>query len=356
MPVQKLKPIIDRPSYANPISEEIKFYFQDLIYRPMLEVLKEDTGLTGVNVDKATPLKTNSQASALTALKNGRLQYVDGCFVGQMNASISKYFSGLGAKFNHVKKGWTLPVDQMPFELKTAVLASSSKSRQVIDRLNKKLDQIRKDAELIRTPIEPAKQVGKIMQGLQEQFKGTTSEAITIQPLLTNPVKHAIETEYTTNLDKFIKEWQNEAIFRLRAQIEDNALDGWRSDRMVERIQAEAGVSRRKAEFLARQETSLLVSKYRQASYEEVGIKEYQWSTSHDIRVRHDHRELNDGIFRFDNPPITDKKTGARNNPGEDYNCRCVAIPIFRESWEKSMPGGPRGRGRPRTADFHFIK
>ena len=72
-----------------------------------------------------------------------------------------------------------------------------------------------------------------------------------------------------------------------------------------------------------------MVSKYRQIRYEDVGIRRYMWSTSGDVRVRHDHKELNGKIFYFDNPPITDKATGARNNPGEDFGCRCVAIPVM---------------------------
>ena len=74
-----------------------------------------------------------------------------------------------------------------------------------------------------------------------------------------------------------------------------------------------------------------MVSKYRQIRYEEVGIDNYIWSTSHDSRVRHDHRELQGKVFSFSNPPITDKATGARNNPGEDFGCRCVAIPVMPE-------------------------
>ena len=342
MRVTKLKPIIDRPSYSDPIAADIEYYFQDLIYRPLLELLKEDTALTGVKVDKATPLK-NSRTSAIESLKNGRIQYVDGCFVGQLNASMGKYFSGLGGKFNHSRKGWTVQVQQMPADLKKAVIDSRTKSRELIDELNKKLDEIRRQADDISKPVNASQHLGKVLDGLQEQFEKTTAEAISIKPNLTTSVKRAIQQDYTQNLDLYIKDWQDQAIYRLREQVEANVVQGFRSDRMVEAIQAEAGVSRRKAQFLARQETSLLVSKYRQASYQEVGLNEYQWSTSHDVRVRHDHKDLDGRIFRYDNPPITDDATGARNNPGEDFNCRCVAIPIFKESWEDALPSKPKG-------------
>lgn len=435
MPYKKLEPIRDRESYSRPIAEQLEHYFHDLIYRPLLEIMQEETGLTGVKlnageiakiafkelipcpynrqidrekviaikrdilatgeikpfviVEVATddgaawmitdghhrqiaiqeltsegrmvenPIvpcvvsgeegtrsarnfsarKINTKNNAIIALQTGKIQYLDGCFVGQMNATLGKYFNKIGGRFNHVRKGWKVSLDQMPMDLKKAVLDGRTKSREMEAKLRKKLDEIKQQADSITRPLSPSEQVGKILDGLQEQFNRTTSETITIKPHLSTPVKKAIEQDYTTNLDKYIKEWQDEAIIRLRQRIEANTMEGFRSDRMVESIMAEDGVSRRKAEFLARQETSLLVSKYRQASYQEVGLNEYEWSTSHDARVRHDHRELNGRIFRFDNPPITDQATGARNNPGEDYNCRCVAIPIFRESWETALSG-----------------
>jgi SPP1 gp7 family putative phage head morphogenesis protein len=74
---------------------------------------------------------------------------------------------------------------------------------------------------------------------------------------------------------------------------------------------------------------SLFVSKYREAVFEENGVKKYIWSTANDIRVRDRHRSLNNKVFSYDDPPVVDKKSGRRANPGEDYNCRCVAIPYL---------------------------
>ena len=53
------------------------------------------------------------------------------------------------------------------------------------------------------------------------------------------------------------------------------------------------------------------------------GITKYKWSTSRDGSVRPEHKTNNGKIFNWDRPPA---KTG---NPGFDYNCRCVAIPIL---------------------------
>ena len=108
-----------------------------------------------------------------------------------------------------------------------------------------------------------------------------------------------------------------------------NTRQGIRAEGLVEIIQKQFGVSERKALFLAKQETSLLMSKYRETRYKEVGLNEYIWSTSQDSRVRPDHRKLNRKSFSFDSPPVVNEK-GDKKNPGEDFGCRCVPKAIIR--------------------------
>ena len=72
----------------------------------------------------------------------------------------------------------------------------------------------------------------------------------------------------------------------------------------------------------------MLTSKFKQAKYQQAGISKYKWSISN-VRTRPDHRALNGKIFSFDDPPITNQETGDKNNPGEDFGCNCVPIPII---------------------------
>ena len=58
--------------------------------------------------------------------------------------------------------------------------------------------------------------------------------------------------------------------------------------------------------------------------YKSVGVQKYRWSTAGDNRVRPEHKALNGKIFDWDNPPLS---TGGKH-PGEDFGCRCIAIPI----------------------------
>ena len=68
----------------------------------------------------------------------------------------------------------------------------------------------------------------------------------------------------------------------------------------------------------------------------DAGCGKYVWRSARDSRVRPCHRELDGHIFEWSNPPEMWRETahgrvytGKRCNPGEDWGCRCIAIPVF---------------------------
>lgn len=75
-----------------------------------------------------------------------------------------------------------------------------------------------------------------------------------------------------------------------------------------------------RAALIARDQTLKLYAGISEAGHRENGIDSYIWSTSRDERVRPEHRALEGRKFRYDTPPEP-------GNPGEDYCCRCAAIP-----------------------------
>ena len=102
-------------------------------------------------------------------------------------------------------------------------------------------------------------------------------------------------------------------------------------------IQKEYSLTLRKAQLLARDQVSSLNAQISKMQQQDAGCTKYRWSTSKDSRVRDCHRALEGKIFNWDDPPEmwyeTKSRgrvsTGRRCNPGEDYCCRCVAIPVF---------------------------
>ena len=102
-------------------------------------------------------------------------------------------------------------------------------------------------------------------------------------------------------------------------------------------IQEEYNISKSKAKSLARDQLATLNSQITQLQQRDAGCSKYKWSASHDSRVRDCHRELDGQIFSWDDPPEMWYETKSRGvvytgrhcHPGEDYLCRCVAIPVF---------------------------
>ena len=137
-----------------------------------------------------------------------------------------------------------------------------------------------------------------------------------------------------------LKEWTDLNVDLIKSipknslgDMEDIVLNGYNSGKttksIMQDIQHTYGVSRSKARFLARDQMAKLNANISQMQQMDAGVTEYIWSSSGDGRVRDRHKELDGKKFKWSDPPIVDKKTGRRAHPGQDYQCRCVALPVF---------------------------
>lgn len=124
-------------------------------------------------------------------------------------------------------------------------------------------------------------------------------------------------------------------------QISDILDEGFKSDKRVETIRKEIqerfSVARSKADLLARDQVLKLNADMAQERQRAAGITEYVWSSSSDDsssdeRVREMHAALDGTRQSWDDPPETNED-GDTNHPGQDYQCRCVAIPVL--PWEE---------------------
>lgn len=93
------------------------------------------------------------------------------------------------------------------------------------------------------------------------------------------------------------------------------------------RLLERGDVSDSRAELIARDQCLKLNGALTQTRQENAGISSYTWSTSNDERVREEHRALEGQVFDWNSPPEV-------GHPGEDYQCRCVALPVIDEQEE----------------------
>lgn len=150
-----------------------------------------------------------------------------------------------------------------------------------------------------------------------------------------------LDDYYTGELyRKMMEEWVDENVGLIKTIPQESlgkmrriVLEGYRKGEtttsIVKKIQRTYGVDRRHAQLLARDQIAKLNGNITQRQQRDAGVQEYIWSTSGDSRVRDDHKRLNNKRFRWDDPPVVDTRTGRRCHPGEDYQCRCVALAVF---------------------------
>lgn len=335
-----LTPLTLQDRYYLQIERTILQIWEQLFYLPLLDVI-------GGSLHELQREIKNSASALRDAIAAGRVWYEDGQFKGEFNGRISAGIIALGGKYNVLARSYSLPRDKVPPELRIAQENANARYKAMRERMLGILDAVdiqNRDLRQIRSEYE------KTIEQMELDLQGTLPaappfkrrdnpavESLAIEAKLSPDQKRIIAEEWGKNLELYIKNWTDANILRLREDIQPIVLAGGRAEGLEKAIRDNYGVGARKAKFLARQETSLLMSKFQQTRYTDIGIDKYKWSTSHDSRVRPitgadprdgDHRILNGKIFSWDNPPVTCQRTGARNHPGEDYGCRCIAIPV----------------------------
>lgn len=91
------------------------------------------------------------------------------------------------------------------------------------------------------------------------------------------------------------------------------------------------GVTRRRAEFIALDQTRKVTGAMNAERMKTAGAKKFRWIHSGggaEPRPLHKY-ELNGKIFSYDDLPIIDERTGERGLPGQLPNCKCQAQPII---------------------------
>ena len=315
-----LQPLIHRDSYTGFVEAEITSYLSETIYNPLIELLHSEGLRTNENKE---------HSAVWDAIIAGTLWYAAGVFTGIFDAAISRELRAMGAKFT--ANGFVLPIDEIPISLRGALALSNSKSRTLHRTVQSTLDEMQENILIAATGMLFSDIVDKITEDLQGQLVRTVSAEASL-PTLPKTPQGLIETlkeSLTGEMTRAIKQSALEQINYLRAKVLDNLQNGGRTDRLAELIRAYFGVAKRRARLIAEYGTGQLVSDFRETSYEALGSTEYVWDTSHDEKVRADHRALDGRVFSWSNPPIADRATGFRGHPGHAANCRCSARPII---------------------------
>ena len=311
-----LRPMILKEKYHLYIEREINRILDEIIYKPLNKILSEDSTFN-------LQLNNAIDDHLFIAVKDGRVWYEDKQFKGDFNARISKSLIDKGATYN--KASGTYSLAFVPPEISMAIALAQAGYQKLRQEVLHTIDMM--DIESINMISDLPDKYNQTIGWMEDDFK-KTAKAIGIDANITEEEKGILTADYSFDMDRYIKGWSKDEILRLRGVIQDQVFSGKRQEVIAREIQKSFNLSRNKSKFLARQESGLLMSSFSKMRYQNIGCNRYFWRGSLDERERGDHKILEGTIHTWDNPPITNLKTGARNHPTQDFGCRCVAVPI----------------------------
>jgi SPP1 gp7 family putative phage head morphogenesis protein len=310
-----------KDQYGEIISKILEDFFYGLIYEPLIGVVNKwapgAIKLSGQDPDEM-PL--------MRKIQDGKIIYDGEYFTGSFDARSSRIIRELGGRWDPLKKAFKMSPGKLTENVKVAVRASQERSERIHDGLTNEIGNIESRIDPEVDELDLSQGIDKVIDGLQTQTINAM-KAIGVPYTLTHRQREALRLDYSDNMKLYIRGWAEEHIKTLRKEVQANALAGYRFGLLKDALQYRYGTSEAKAQFLARQETSLFMSKFRRERFLDAGVSFYIWQTVGDRKVRADHRALNRRVFQFGDPPVVDVATGRKAEPGEDFNCRCVARP-----------------------------
>lgn len=175
------------------------------------------------------------------------------------------------------------------------------------------LRQANKVAELVLSDVD-TRLVMSIRLSFNVDIAGVLSRPSSIRDAMATAVKNNVA---------LIKDIPEQYLEKIQAAVYEAMAEGLRYEDLAKEIERVGEVTESRAKLIARDQIGKLNSDFNRVRQTDLGIEEYEWSTSGDERVRDEHAELNGETFRWDSSPPD-------GHPGEAVNCRCVAIPKFR--------------------------
>lgn len=318
------KPIEAREVYINKIARDIISFEWQWYYKPILDILKPNT-------------ITNDNNALFNALKSGALYYQNGAFYsksGRFSNTIAKELEKIGARYSKYGRCYRIAQNKIPDKLLWTIETTNARTYSDVLAIKKVMDNFIGNIEELVKNIKLTDLAEGLIQDIEkrafENMKANKIEVIT--PKMTDFRAREFANNYTETLRFDIKDKLPEQIVKMREVVGQMAIDGESRITIQRYIENNFEKDQKRAKFLARNESKLAVTEYLKATYQENGAEMFRWITNYDERARDLHKELGKtkdnkygingtNIFRFDNPPIIDERTGTRGLPGEFYNC-----------------------------------
>lgn len=176
------------------------------------------------------------------------------------------------------------------------------------------------------------------------------AEAVSVDVFLNDSaLLDTVKAEWKAQQSRLVDSIVNTYIEKLQIIVSNAVQRGTAMSEVKEEIKVLLNTTDKRAKFIARNEVGNLNGIITMRRQVDCGISVYQWSSSHDERVRPSHAEM-DGKYFYWNSDKAGEINGIKVYPAPkyhpcmDYNCRCVALPVIDlEQWNMTT-AVPMGR------------
>jgi len=180
-------------------------------------------------------------------------------------------------------------------------------------------------AELITLPalVERIAQFGRrVDQFNAAQFHALLRAAYGVDIFQSERWLAEVLSQFEAENIKLIRSIPQQALDKLHGKIVQAVRAGTPTALLREAVREEYGVTRRRAELIARDQIGKLNGQLTGARQKAIGVTSYKWRGALDERERDEHVAREGQEIPWDEPPWD-------GHPGEPINCRCWAEPVL---------------------------
>ncbi|MEY9979699.1 minor capsid protein [Lysinibacillus sp. RC79] len=199
----------------------------------------------------------------------------------------------------------------------------------ILDNIKRMLEAIKNKADKVFVERKTHSASRKFVNSINRFNKHNIENQLAvkgIEPTQREPWLDSFLNNKIKDNVSFIKNIEDEYLSEIENVIRDGVKEGRTAKQIREQLVERVKVAESRAQFIAVDQTGSILGQMTAERHQQIGIDKFKWLTSHDERVRDSHKELSDKTFSYDDLPTVN---GREVLPGEDYRCRCVAIPVF---------------------------
>ncbi len=157
------------------------------------------------------------------------------------------------------------------------------------------------------------------------------AERMEIHATIAEPRVRAVVEASTRSCVQLITRIPEQYLGEVQVQVMSAITTGSGLDKLVPYLTRRYEDDARHAHLVALDQIRKATANVNAARLQAIGVEEYVWiHTGGERYPRKLHQSYSGRVFRYDDPPVIDERTGEVGKPGDAYFCRCQMRPVLK--------------------------